>query len=185
MDLRIPIEFTKRGFFIASIDYQGHGESGGNLNNINSETGVPALAEDCINLLDVIENLPIYALKINSSQIGLIGHSLGGMVVLMNGALDERFNATVAWAPLVDPSTVGFHFDPIIHGPGWEEKYQRTVAKMFSYVKPRHILWVSLGTLRFVPALKKVMENRFPDSRLLDEELLLDFDGKMRYEKSR
>ncbi|MHA1329415.1 MAG: alpha/beta hydrolase family protein, partial [Promethearchaeota archaeon] len=25
LDLRIPVEFTKRGFFVATIDYQGHG----------------------------------------------------------------------------------------------------------------------------------------------------------------
>ncbi|MFX1339922.1 MAG: alpha/beta hydrolase family protein, partial [Promethearchaeota archaeon] len=42
---------------------------------------------------------------IDKSQIGLIGHSLGGMVVLQNQALDDRFKATVAWAPLVS-------FDP-------------------------------------------------------------------------
>ena len=112
MDLRIPIEFTKRGFFVAALDYQGHGESGGNLNNINPETNVPAIAEDCSKLLDAIERMSIYTSKINSSQIGLIGHSLGGMIVLMNGALDNRFNATVAWAPLVDPDSIGFDFDP-------------------------------------------------------------------------
>ncbi|MFW9896673.1 MAG: hypothetical protein ACFFD7_12780, partial [Candidatus Thorarchaeota archaeon] len=28
-DIRIPTEFTKRGFYVAALDYQGHGESGG------------------------------------------------------------------------------------------------------------------------------------------------------------
>ncbi|MHA1476865.1 MAG: alpha/beta hydrolase family protein, partial [Promethearchaeota archaeon] len=50
--------------------------------------------------------LPFYS-NVNTSQIGLIGHSLGGFVVLMNQALDPRFNVTVAWAPLVN-------FDPQI-----------------------------------------------------------------------
>ncbi|MHA2132189.1 MAG: alpha/beta hydrolase, partial [Promethearchaeota archaeon] len=108
-DIRIPIEFTKRGFYVAAIDYQGHGESEGNINKIDSSTNIPALAQDCSKLLDKLETLPFYD-EVNSSQIGLIGHSLGGMVVLMNQALDPRFIVTVAWAPLVNfkPPRFGF-----------------------------------------------------------------------------
>ncbi|KON26930.1 hypothetical protein AC481_06270, partial [miscellaneous Crenarchaeota group archaeon SMTZ-80] len=51
IDLRIPIELTKRGFYVAALDYQGHGESGGNINNIDPYTGIPALAQDCSRLL--------------------------------------------------------------------------------------------------------------------------------------
>jgi dienelactone hydrolase len=111
-DLRIPIEFTKRGFYVAALDYQGHGESGGNINNIDSATGIPALAQDCSRLLDKVQTLPFYS-NINSSQIGLIGHSLGGMVVLMNQALDPRFKVTVALAPLVNfiPPKFGFLYN--------------------------------------------------------------------------
>ena len=102
LDLRIPIEFTKRGFFVATIDYQGHGESEGNIDNVVADTGVPALAQDCSRLLDKLETMPFYE-YINTSQLGLIGHSLGGFTVLMTQALDPRLNVTVAWAPLVDP----------------------------------------------------------------------------------
>jgi pimeloyl-ACP methyl ester carboxylesterase len=111
-DLRIPIEFTKRGFYVAALDYQGHGESGGNINNIDPLTGVPALAQDCSRLLDKLETLPFYS-RINSTQVGLIGHSLGGMVVLMNQALDPRFKVTVALAPLVNftPPKIGFLYN--------------------------------------------------------------------------
>ena len=105
-DLRIPIELSKRGFYVAALDYQGHGESGGNIINIDPITDRPALAQDCSKLLDKLETLPFYS-NVNTSQIGLIGHSLGGFVVLMNQALDPRFNVTVAWAPLVN-------FDPQI-----------------------------------------------------------------------
>ncbi len=118
-DLRIPIEFTKRGFYIVALDYQGHGESGGNIINIDPTTNIPALAQDCSKLLDKLETLPFYS-NVNTSQIGLIGHSLGGMVVLMNQALDPRFNITVAWAPLVnfDPQQLGIvntnNYDPYI-----------------------------------------------------------------------
>ena len=111
-DLRIPIEFTKRGFYVAALDYQGHGESGGNINNIDSITGIPALAQDCSRLLDELETLPFYS-NINTSQLGLLGHSLGGMVVLMNQALDPRFQVIVALAPLVNftPPRYGFVYN--------------------------------------------------------------------------
>ncbi|MFX1346498.1 MAG: alpha/beta hydrolase family protein [Promethearchaeota archaeon] len=111
-DLRIPIEFTKRGFYVAALDYQGHGESEGNINNIDPITGVPALAQDCSKLLDKLESLTYYS-DVNTSQIGLIGHSLGGMVVLMNQALDPRFKVTVGLAPLVnfEPPRFGFVYN--------------------------------------------------------------------------
>ena len=105
-DLRIPIELSKRGFYVAALDYQGHGESGGNIINIDPVLNMPALAQDCSRLLDKLESLPFYS-DVNTSQIGLIGHSLGGFVSLLNQALDSRFNVTVAWAPLVN-------FDPHI-----------------------------------------------------------------------
>ena len=122
MDIRVPNEFTKRGFFVASLDYRGDGESSGGLLDINHEsyrnrTNVPAIAQECSKLLDVIETLPVYS-KINSSQIGLIGHSLGGMVVLMNGALDNRFKVTVTWAALVNFSAKDFYIsetDPFMN----------------------------------------------------------------------
>jgi dienelactone hydrolase len=111
-DLRIAIEFTKRGFYIVALDYQGHGESGGNINNIDPITGIPALAQDCSKLLNKLETLPFYK-NVNLSQIGLIGHSLGGMVVLMNQALDSRFKITVGLAPLVnfEPPKYGFVYN--------------------------------------------------------------------------
>ncbi|KKM63883.1 hypothetical protein LCGC14_1507000 [marine sediment metagenome] len=108
-DLRVPIEFKKRGFLVVALDYQGHGESGDTINKIDETTNIPAIAQDCSKLLDKLESLSFYS-EVNTSQIGLIGHSLGGMVVLMNQALDSRFNITVAWAPLVnfEPPRFGF-----------------------------------------------------------------------------
>ncbi|MFX1358064.1 MAG: alpha/beta hydrolase family protein, partial [Promethearchaeota archaeon] len=106
LDIRIPNELTKRGFYVASIDYRGNGESSGHILDINHElyrnqVNVPAIAQDCSKLLDAIEKLPVYEM-INSSQIGIIGHSLGGMVALMNSALDDRFKVTITWAGLVN-----------------------------------------------------------------------------------
>ncbi|MFX0021559.1 MAG: alpha/beta hydrolase family protein [Candidatus Hermodarchaeota archaeon] len=106
LDPRVPNEFTKRGFYVASVDYRGDGESGGHLLDINSNTymnrtNIPSIAQDCSRLLDTLSNMKFFA-NINTSQIGLIGHSMGGMVALMNGALDDRFKVTVTWAGLVN-----------------------------------------------------------------------------------
>ncbi|NVM16935.1 MAG: alpha/beta fold hydrolase [Candidatus Lokiarchaeota archaeon] len=110
VDIRVALELTKRGFFVAGIDYHQHGESGGELFDVDSDTGVLGIAQDCSKLLDAIELLDVYP-RINSSQIGLVGHSLGGMVVLMNGALDVRFTATISWAGVVNASFIGWDLD--------------------------------------------------------------------------
>ena len=104
-DLRVPIEFTKRGFYVAALDYQGHGESGGTINNIDESTDVPALAQDCSKLLEKLKTLSFFS-DVNISQVGLIGHSLGGMVVLMNQALNPEFKVTVAWSVLAKSSSI-------------------------------------------------------------------------------
>jgi spore photoproduct lyase len=77
--------------------------------------------------------------------------------------------------------SVAFHFDPIIHFDGWQSEYERVVDRIFDTVRDTSIVWISLGSLRFNPALKKIMENRFPANSLLDEELFPGFDEKMRY----
>jgi len=76
---------------------------------------------------------------------------------------------------------LGFHLDPIIYYSGWFKDYQQMLDYLFEKIKPKDILWISLGTLRFNPSLKKVIENRFPQNKILDEELILGFDNKLRY----
>jgi spore photoproduct lyase len=78
---------------------------------------------------------------------------------------------------------VGFHFDPIIYLEGWQRQYEELIETMFEYVKDG-VAWISLGTLRFYPALKPIMENRFPQSDIVYGELILGKDGKMRYPDS-
>ncbi|MFW9784121.1 MAG: alpha/beta hydrolase family protein, partial [Candidatus Heimdallarchaeota archaeon] len=51
LDIRVPNEFTKRGFYVASIDYRGDGESGGHILDINpntymNHTNMPSIAQD-------------------------------------------------------------------------------------------------------------------------------------------
>lgn len=78
---------------------------------------------------------------------------------------------------------LAFHFDPIIYFPGFEKAYQNLVAKIYEYVKPEQIAWISLGTLRFVPGFKEIFKKRFPQKKLLYEEFITGLDGKLRYFK--
>lgn len=76
---------------------------------------------------------------------------------------------------------VGFHFDPIIYSREWEAGYKGLINRLFDEIRSNSITWISMGTLRFRPHLKTVIENRFPRNKILDEELLIGFDNKLRY----
>jgi len=91
----------------------------------------------------------------------------------------ERLNAAIDCAQA--GYKVAFHFDPIICIPGWEQEYKTTVDKILSSVSPNDVAWISLGGLRLSPLLKQVIENRFPGHPILNEELVLGFDRKLRY----
>lgn len=76
---------------------------------------------------------------------------------------------------------IGFHFDPIILFPGWEDAYRELVDLMFQHVAPENIEWVSLGSFRYRPNLKKIARERHPETRLFTEEHTPGEDGKYRY----
>jgi hypothetical protein len=100
-DLRVPIELTKRGFYVACVDMLGHGESANSHLLAVDADGKLEMTQVCSKLLDKIEKLGCYT-QIDDDQIGLVGHSLGGYVVLMNGLYDERFKVTISWAGVTD-----------------------------------------------------------------------------------
>ena len=78
---------------------------------------------------------------------------------------------------------VAFHIDPMIHYPEWESGYIELVDQLVDAVDPEHIAWISLGSLRYIPKLKSVVEERFPKSRVFLGEFIQGEDGKMRYFK--
>ena len=79
---------------------------------------------------------------------------------------------------------LGFHFDPIIYHEGWKEGYQETIQTLFKTVPAEKISWISLGALRFLPALKPFALTRFPSSTFFHEEFVLGLDNKYRYFRS-
>ncbi len=78
---------------------------------------------------------------------------------------------------------IGLHFDPLLHYPGWESDYEGLVDEVFTYLDPDDIATLSMGSLRFAPALKPVVRSRFPKSRIMAAELFPGADGKIRYFK--
>ena len=78
---------------------------------------------------------------------------------------------------------IGFHFDPLIQHKDWMDEYRKTVDLMGKYIDPEGIIWISLGSFRFMPALKPVIRRRHPETCVLDGEFILGLDGKMRYFK--
>ena len=76
---------------------------------------------------------------------------------------------------------VGFHFDPIILIPGWEEAYLQLVNMVCNIIPISKIEWVSLGSFRYRPNLKSVIKNRHPETRLFTSEHQPSKDGKFRY----
>ena len=76
---------------------------------------------------------------------------------------------------------VSFHFDPLIYYPGWEQDYKETVELLKQNIPPEKIMWISLGSLRYMPLLKNVAQKRFSDTAIYAEEFISGLDGKMRY----
>jgi spore photoproduct lyase len=79
---------------------------------------------------------------------------------------------------------LAFHFDPLIWYPEWEEEYREVVQRLFAAVPADRITWISLGALRYMPPLKNIIRQRFPASRIADEEFITALDGKKRYYKT-
>lgn len=76
---------------------------------------------------------------------------------------------------------LAFHFDPLILYEGCEEDYRKVVRRLFSTVSPRNITWISLGSFRYMPSLKPIIQKRFKKSKIVYGEFIPGLDGKMRY----
>lgn len=75
---------------------------------------------------------------------------------------------------------VGFHFDPLLAFPGWEEEYEQVIRELEATVDARRVAWISLGHLRLTPGLKDRIKERGRASWVLWGELVPNADGKLR-----
>lgn len=95
--------------------------------------------------------------------------------------LAERIRAAATCAGWGYP--VAFHFDPMVIYEGCEQEYRQVLMEIFARIDPADIIWISLGTFRFMPALKPIIQKRFPGSQIVYGEFVAGLDGKMRYFK--
>jgi spore photoproduct lyase len=96
-----------------------------------------------------------------------------------SASLEKRLKTAVA--AVKKGYRLGFHFDPLLLLPGWEKKYETLLRKLTGTVPENEVMWISLGSLRFPPSLKKVIEERFPKTGITTAEFVRGLDGKMRY----
>ena len=96
-------------------------------------------------------------------------------------SLSARLNAAAQCEGWGYP--VAFHFDPIIIYDNCEAEYEDVIRQIFSRISAQNIVWISLGTFRFMPSLKPLVQKRFPDSKIIYGEFVTGLDGKMRYFK--
>ncbi|MBU4317714.1 MAG: DNA photolyase [Proteobacteria bacterium] len=78
---------------------------------------------------------------------------------------------------------LAFHFDPIVLYEGCEAEYREVIETLFEAVSPDSIVWISLGTFRFMPDLKSILQKRFSESKIPYGEFITGLDNKMRYFK--
>ncbi len=78
---------------------------------------------------------------------------------------------------------LAFHFDPVVIYQDCIKDYKNVIKTIFDYVSPQNVLWISIGSFRFMPHLKPLIEKRFPDSKICYGEFILGLDNKMRYFK--
>jgi len=82
-----------------------------------------------------------------------------------------------------DGFLVAFHFDPLIFSSKWEEGLEEAVELLDRYIDPKSVIWISLGSFRYMPSLKWAIKRRFPRTNIFDGEFVTGLDGKFRYFK--
>jgi spore photoproduct lyase len=78
---------------------------------------------------------------------------------------------------------LAFHFDPLIYYTGWEQELEETLQLLEKHIDPGSIIWISLGSFRYMLPLKWAIMRRFPKTRIFDGEFVTGLDGKLRYFK--
>lgn len=98
-----------------------------------------------------------------------------------SASLAERLEAAAACQAMGYPLAV--HFDPLVIYDGCREDYAAVIERLFQSVAADNIVWISLGSFRFMPALKPLIQRRFPRSKIIYGEFITGLDQKVRYFK--
>lgn len=104
-------------------------------------------------------------------------------IILKNEHKTAQLNQRLSAAKKAAESgyLLAFHFDPILHYPNWEQLYKDVIDELYLHVPPERIAWISMGSLRFPPAMKEKIIERYPKATIPFAEMIHGMDGKMRY----
>lgn len=94
-------------------------------------------------------------------------------------SLEERLKALAKVARA--GYRVGLHFDPMIAYDGCDAEYASVVRRVFEVIPVSQVVWISIGSLRFNPEMKRTLEIHYPRSRLTAAEMIMGDDRKCRY----
>ena len=128
-----------------------------------------------------------HLLKLPHSGRTLISWSINPeMIVNQEEHKTARLHERLAAAAKVSEAgyKIAFHFDPLIYYNGFEQGYTELIENLLQKIPAKRISYVSMGTLRYLPRLRAVVNERFPNSRLFLGEFVAAEDGKMRYQKA-
>jgi spore photoproduct lyase len=123
---------------------------------------------------------------LNHNRKTILAWSLNSPAVIRTqergtASLEARLNAAMRCQRWGYP--LAFHFDPMVIYEGCEADYRQVVKQLFASISPENVVWISLGTFRFMPALKPIIARRFPESKIAYGEFITGLDNKMRYFK--
>ncbi|MFC1546702.1 radical SAM protein [bacterium] len=79
---------------------------------------------------------------------------------------------------------IGIHLDPLIMFDNCFDEYKDMIGKLYDKIPKELIIWISIGSLRFNPRLKPIIEMRHKESDIIYGEMGRGADGKFRYIKS-
>lgn len=85
---------TYRGFLTFRFDFHGHGESYGEFEHFTHSQAL----RDIKTAIDYLETLP----QTDKSRMGIVGHSLGGMLAILHVPHDKRIKAVCSIAARAD-----------------------------------------------------------------------------------
>lgn len=74
---------------------------------------------------------------------------------------------------------LSFHFDPIIYYGDWQNGYKRTIDALFKKIDPGKVVYISMGTLRFMQFLRDIIRKQSKIYSL--GEFIKGIDNKYRY----
>ncbi len=95
-------ELCSRGFVVLVYDQRGTGETGGDIN-------LKLMVKDVPRAVTFLQQRP----EVDDERIGLMGHSLGGMLAGIAAGMDERIKATTLWAA---PASIEISIETMVGG---------------------------------------------------------------------